>query len=286
MANSVYRYVTERILSELSKGVVPWKRSWGGVGFPVNRASGKPYRGVNSLLLPPGEYLTFKQARDLGGSIKKGEAPFMVVFYRMIDRQEEEAENRTGNSEDTVKRIPLLRYYRVYEIGQCDGIDRRYSALRRTEAERIEAAEAIRRRYSDPPAVVEKGMRACYSPILDLVMTPPIENFHSDEEYYSTLFHELVHSTGHPKRLNRKFGAFGNDAYSFEELVAEIGGAMLCGMSGIVESTIENSAAYIRSWSKRLRQDDTLIVKAASAAQKAADLVSGNTHEGKEEFAA
>ena len=286
MANSVYRYVTERILSELSKGVVPWKRSWGGVGFPVNRASGKPYRGVNSLLLPPGEYLTFKQARDLGGSIKKGEAPFMVVFYRMIDRQEEETERRTGNSEDAIKRIPLLRYYRVYEIGQCDGIDRRYSALRRTEAERIEAAEAIRQRYSDPPAVVEKGMRACYSPILDLVMTPPIENFHSDEEYYSTLFHELVHSTGHPKRLNRKFGAFGNDAYSFEELVAEIGGAMLCGMSGIVESTIENSAAYIRSWSKRLRQDDTLIVKAASAAQKAADLVSGNTHEGKEEFAA
>ena len=286
MANSVYRYVTERILSELSKGVVPWKRSWGGVGFPVNRASGKPYRGVNSLLLPPGEYLTFKQARDLGGSIKKGEAPFMVVFYRMIDRQEEEAENRTGNSEDAIKRIPLLRYYRVYEIGQCDGIDRRYSVLLRTEAERIEAAEAIRQRYSDPPAVVEKGMRACYSPILDLVMTPPIENFHSDEEYYSTLFHELVHSTGHPKRLNRKFGAFGNDAYSFEELVAEIGGAMLCGMSGIVESTIENSAAYIRSWSKRLRRDDTLIVKAASAAQKAADLVSGNTHEGKEEFAA
>ena len=86
--------------------------------------------------------------------------------------------------------------------------------------------------------------------------------------------------------MNRKFGAFGNDAYSFEELVAEIGGAMLCGMSGIVESTIENSAAYIRSWSKKLRQDDTLIVKAASAAQKAADLVSGNTHEGKEEFAA
>ncbi len=286
MANPVYRYVTERILSELSKGFVPWKRSWGGLGFPVNRTSGKPYRGVNSLLLPPGEYLTSKQARGLGGSVKNGETPFMVVFYRMIDLPQEASENRTGNSEDAIKRIPLLRYYRVYEIGQCDGIDRRYSALRRTEAERIEAAEAIRRRYSDPPAVVEKGMRACYSPILDLVMTPPIENFHSDEEYYSTLFHELVHSTGHPKRLNRKFGAFCNDAYSFEELVAEIGGAMLCEMSGIVESTIQNSAAYIRCWSERLRQDDTLIVRAASAAQKAADLVSGNTHEGKEEFAA
>ena len=275
MANKVYEYVTERILAELDKGIIPWRRPWKSVtasGLPISWVTKKAYRGVNRILLPAGEYLTYKQVTEHGGKVLKGEKGHMVVFYKMMDIKDQDT--------DEEKSFPYLRYYTVFEVGQCEGIERKTAPVATEEQELppIGRAEAIVAKYPEPPRIRHEGNEAYYTPVLDIVTMPIKKAFESAEEYYSTLFHELAHSTGHKSRLGRDMATtvgMRSDSYAKEELVAEIASAMLCGMSGIENSTIENSVAYIQSWRRRLEQDPKLIVMASSQAQKASDYILG-----------
>ena len=265
--NQVYSFVTERILAELDKGVVPWRKPWIG-GPPINWVSKKTYRGINLFLLPPGEYLTYRQAAGAGGFVRKGERGRMVVFYKTL-------EVKDRDREDERKTIPLLRYYTVFEVGQCEGIERRRT-VKGVDHDPVAACEEILNGFAGRPPVEFGGGGARYSPGEDRIKMPAREMFTSMGEYYSALFHEIIHSTGHPSRLNRlSDGQDPDDPYAFEELVAEMGAAMLCGKAGIEELTIENAAAYIGSWRGKISSDPALVVRAASQAQKAADLVLG-----------
>jgi len=247
--------------------------------MPRNLISKKPYRGVNVFLLHAMSYesafwLTFNQAKDLGGNVRKGEKACPVVFWKWLDVDE-------GGQ---AKRVPFLRYYSVFNVAQCEGIDPdKIPSVTGSKREHtpIEQAERIVAGMPKRPAIQQKWPRAFYSPDGDFVGMPEPELFRTPEDYYSVLFHELTHATGHESRLNRKgvtgsdglWSAFGSQPYSQEELVAEMGAAFLCGQAGIVERTIDNSASYIRSWLQRLKDDRRLIVQAAAQAQKASDFI-------------
>ncbi|MHA7584557.1 ArdC family protein [Paenibacillus vandeheii] len=271
MSEKIYEMITNRMIELLEKGVVPWRRPWK-VGGAVNWKTQKPYRGINTLLLEPGEYASFKQISEAGGKVKKGEKSEIVVFWTWLEKEDKDGE--------PVK-IPFLRYYRVFEINrQCEGLQSKRND-QTFDHDPIEAAERICEGYKDAPPVRFASGRAFYRPADDIVSVPPICDYSKPEEYYSTLFHEHVHSTGHESRLNRsgitELAAFGDESYSREELVAEIGAAMLCGVAGIDNSTIENSAAYVGSWLRKLKDDKKLVVQAAGQAQKAADHILGVT---------
>ena len=276
--NSVYQIVTDKIISLLEKDIVPWQRPWVNGVQPTSLISGKGYRGINPVMLnaqaiasgyESNYWITYKQAQARGGQVRKGEKGSVVVFWKWFVSEDED----TGKK----KTIPMLRYYTVFNVEQCDGIDYpKPEAV--TEFEAVEKAEEIIRKYSDKPKIMHDNGGARYSPSSDYVALPKPEYFHSNHGYYATLFHELVHSTGHTSRCNR-FGpehnhSFASEDYSKEELVAELGAAMLCGLSGI-NNTIENSAAYIKSWLEALRNDVKMVVMAAAKAQKASDYIQG-----------
>ena len=268
---NVYEIVTDRIIKKLEEGTIPWRQPWDANGA-VNWNSKKPYRGINAILLDPGEYATYNQIEAAGGKVKKGEHAHIVVLWKFGQQVDE-------NDEPTGKKTCWMRYYNVFEINtQCEGLTSNRKIIERNN-DPIEAAEQIKKGYRDCPPITFAPGRAFYRPSTDSISIPQINDYKNIEEYYSTMFHEMAHSTGHTSRLNRKgietVAAFGSETYSKEELVAEITAAMLCGVTGIVNSTIENSAAYIKSWCKQLKKDPKLIVTAASQAQKAADYIQG-----------
>lgn len=280
--SKVYEYVTKKIVAELEKGEIPWRKPWVG-GPAINWKSKKKYRGVNMFLLPPGEYVTYKQATEAGGFVKKGERGHMVVFYTTLEYDKKGGESK-GTGEDGKTRIPYLRYYTVFELSQCEGLERR-RRVDGVDHNPIERCEEIVAGYENGPAIEHGAEGASYSVKKDRVAMPDRERFFCMEEYYSTLFHELGHSTGHQTRLNRESltsatAGFGTSPYAEDELIAEMTAAMLCGEAGIDNVTLENSAGYIDGWRKRLSSDPKLIVRMASKAQKAADLILGV---GKEE---
>ena len=272
MANKVYDYVTQNIIKQLEEGTIPWQKPWEN-GVPINYITRKPYRGINLFLLPAGgEYLTFNQVKKLGGKVKKGSKSNMVVFWKPV---EYEKEKTTSNGKKEVEKvtIPILRYYKVFHLSDTEGIP---SKLETIDNDLIESAEEILKGYTEVP-IVYKENRAYYSPSKDFINVPAINQFPKVEEYYCTAFHEIVHSTGLEGRLNRFKSTdsviFGSETYSFEELVAELGASMLCGIAGIEEVIIENSASYIDGWLKKLKGDSSFIVKASAQAQKACDFV-------------
>lgn len=284
MSFDIYQEVTDQIVAMLEQGVVPWRCPILGrqsAGIPKNLESGKAYRGVNVFLLAltawtkgyeSSFWLTFNQARQKQGSVKKGEKSSIVIFWRQYETTDKE----TGE----LKKVPVLRYYRVFNVAQCDGIAAPDAVTYTpTDFQSIEAAEAIVKGYAEGPAVEHGGARAYYRPSLDMVRMPEPTRFASGEEYYSTLFHELAHSTGHSKRLDRKLDTepkpFGSPDYGREELVAEMAAAFLSAHAGIQPATIENQAAYVGGWLKQLRNDKKLVVAAAGAAQKASDWIRG-----------
>ncbi len=284
MTFDLYTEVTNQIVAMLDQGVVPWRSPILGrssAGHPKNLESTKPYRGVNVFLLAfsafakgygSSYWLTFKQALAKGGAVKKGEKSSMVVFWKQFETTDKD----TGDA----KKIPMLRYYNVFNIEQCDGITAPDAVpFVSTDFKPIEAAEALAMAYTDGPAVEHGGQQAYYRPSLDSVQMPEPTRFASCEEYYSTLFHELSHSTGHSKRLDRGLDSnpkpFGSPDYGKEELVAEMAAAFLCGEVGIKPAVIENQAAYIGGWLKQLKNDKKLVIAAAGAAQKAADWIRG-----------
>lgn len=276
--SDVYQIITDRIVEMLENGVAPWRKPWnyGIDGGPRNLVSKKHYQGINAFLLACSPHtspfwMTFKQAKDMGGNVRKGEKGTPVIFWKIYEKEDESAE-------DGKKRLPVLRYYTVFNADQCEGIKAPKDDLSEwPEHERIERAEAIQLAMPNRPAVTYGGGRAFYRPSTDTVTVPELKRFENPEEFYSTLFHELAHSTGHQSRLNRDgvtgFNFFGDKDYSKEELIAEMTAAFLCGHCGIESATLENSAAYLQGWIKTLKGDKKLAITAAAHAQKAANYV-------------
>jgi antirestriction protein ArdC len=276
---SVYEIVTEKIIKQLESGVAPWRKPWT-CQTPANLLTQKEYRGLNVFTLasqgfPSRFWLTYNQATKLGGRIRKGEKSSPVIFWNIGDERETTAQD--GAKETS--RPFLLRYYSVFNLSQAEGIDIPASLLQETRTnDPIETCEQIVTNMPVPPAF-EQSDKAWYSPSNDVIGMPARGLFHSSEEYYATEFHELAHSTGHAKRLHREnFDnpvSFGSESYSKEELIAEMTAAMLCGIAGIEQNTLENSAAYLKTWIARLKSDSRLVLSAASQAQKAADFIQG-----------
>lgn len=281
MKSSVADIVTDRIISALQTGVAPWRKPWRALGrqfrFATNLISGKPYNGVNQLLLQCSGYvspywLTFKQAAALGGSVRKGEKGTPVIY---VGRALDKTGKKTKDGKDAG--YSFLRYYTVFNVEQCEGIDSHVPVEVIAEPNAnapIERAEAIWAGFADKPAVRRDPARAYYVPVLDYIGIPDITAFDSPDAYYSTLFHEGIHATGAESRLNREGvstakdrAAFGSETYGKEELVAELGAAFLCAEAGI--DNIPATASYCASWIKVLKGDSSLIISAAAAAQKA-----------------
>jgi antirestriction protein ArdC len=262
-------------VSLLEQGTVPWHKPWTvKTGLPRNLISKKPYRGINVFLLMAMSYesphwLTFRQAIQLGGNVKKGEKSCPVVFWKRMKNEDQES--------DEPKKAPLLRLYHVFNVAQCEGLK---DAPGEIQMPVTKPAEIVAK--MPQPPVVKHGMaQAFYSPHEDCVGMPERERFDSEASYFATLFHELIHATGHEKRLNRasisERNGFGSNPYCKEELIAELGSAFLCGYADIVDRTIDNSAAYLEGWLKQFQNDRTLIVSAAAQAQKAADFILGRS---------
>ena len=273
----VYDQITERIVALLAQGTVPWQKPWKArTGLPRNQVSQKPYRGINVFLLLAMSYespfwLTFRQALQLGGTVRKGEKSCPVVFWKQTTFEDKESGEQ--------QKIPLLRYYHVFNVAQCDGLKTGTGPVAEPVNGILKPDEIVAHMPQRPE--IKHGMaRAFYSPREDCIGLPVRERFDRAEGYYATLFHELVHATGHESRLNRvtltEKAGFGSNPYCKEELIAEMGAAFLCGQAEIAERTIDNSAAYLNGWLEQLRNDKTVIVQAAAQAQKAADFILGN----------
>ncbi|TCO68220.1 ArdC family protein [Caldanaerobacter subterraneus] len=275
--SKVHDIVLERIFQQMERGEIPWKKGWADTP-PINYITRKPYTGINVLLLSKGgEYLTFQQIQQLGGRIKKGAKAEIVVFFKPYTKIIEEVDPETGEIVEKEKESLVLKYYHVFHLSDTEGIP---SKLKKKEHNPLQEAEKIIAGYKDAPKIThDNPNEAYYNAVKDLINIPDKGLFYDIHEYYSTLFHEIIHSTGHPKRLNRfkenEKSAFAADSYSLEELVAEIGAAMLCQHAGIVEKTIKNSTAYIQSWLKHLQNNKMMIFTAAGRAQKAVDYVLG-----------
>lgn len=287
--SKVYEIVTQQILEQLERGVVPWARPWKVDGLaPANLVTRRAYRGINVILLglrgaTTPWWLTFRQAKELGGRVRAGAMSAPVIFWRWADRTSTTpAEEADGEEQRAARRVPVLRYYSVFNLDQVDGIDpAKLPDPGATGPELVPTADEVVAGFLSPPEIEYLAQpRAFYRPATDTVTMPLRSAFVSPAAYYSTLFHELVHATGHSSRLARPgfeknhAAPFGSDAYAREELVAELGAAFLCGEAGI-EPDIPNSAAYIDHWREKLSHDSRLVVLAAQQAQKAADHILG-----------
>lgn len=288
MAN-VYEMVTARIIEQMDKGIIPWHKPWHIAGkteeMAINYVSRKPYSTLNQwLLMEPGEYLTFTQIKALKGTIKKGAKSRFVVFYTQVpyEKTDEETGEKTRHS------YPLLRYYNVFRLADCEGIQSKLPAAGDApvaEAPMCDEADAAIDAYvAGQPTLTFRNDRpsdrAYYSPAEDMVVVPMRSQFDEMAEYYSTAFHELTHSTLTESRCNRrqegKISFFGSTSYSREELVAEMGAAMLCSNFGVdTARAFRNSVAYLQSWAANLKRDPKAIVTAAGKAERAARFILG-----------
>lgn len=282
MNNSVYQIVTDRITAQMEKGIIPWRKPWHGTpGGAISRSTGKPYSLLNQILLTrPGEYATYKQIQEAGGTVRKGEKSSVVVFWKQTKVK---TVDENGNEAESL--FPMLRYYNVFNLDQCEGIQPKYWNPEAAEhINPIAEAEAVIDNYVLRSGIIfspQISDEAYYSPARDCVVVPIIDQYSDAAEYYSTAFHELTHSTGHKSRLDRfttgHAAAFGGSEYSKEELTAELGSAFLMNHCGINnDSTERNNAAYLQSWLKALKNDPKMIVGAASRAEKATALILGN----------
>lgn len=270
---NLYDEITRRIMEQLEQGVIPWQKPWIGSSSAISHVTGKPYSLLNQMILGrPGEYVTFRQCQQEGGKVRKGEKSSMVVFWKWIEQEDEDSGEK--------KSIPYLRYYNVFHIDQCEGLTVRYTQKTPANpAKADEAADRIITAYCSHEGVKlihEEGDRAFYHPSTDSITVPHMRQFSATAEYYSTVFHEITHSTGHKSRLDRldRIAAFGSEDYSKKELIAEIGAAALVNQTGLeTTSSFRNSAAYIQSWLSVLRNDKRFIVSTAGKAEKAVKLI-------------
>lgn len=293
MAN-VYEMVTERITEQLKQGNIPWRKPWAGLagedGGAINYVSRHPYSLLNQMMLGrPGEWLTWNQIGALGGKLKKGATAGYVFFYTKLKikgTKPAEAQPQAADEKEDEKTIPMLRYYKVFHLEDCEGIPTKLLPAGEAPAPRVQPIEAADKAVADylsrqPRLRFQNDRpsdRAYYSLTQDMVVVPMLAQYADQAEYYSTTFHELTHSTIPASRCDRKAendqAFFGNTEYSREELVAEIGAAMLCNRVGIqAERAFRNSVAYIQGWLKALHNDPRMIVWAATRAEKAAKFI-------------
>lgn len=276
---NVYEVITSKFIEALEQDIIPWRRPWSVNGLAMNYTTGKPYSFVNQMLLAGGEYLTFEQVKHLGGKVKKGERGSVVISYFEKFEKDED-----GNDIPESKKV-YPRYYYVFEVSQCEGIERKNESSARVDHQPIEEAAQVMNHYFETETVElnhHMNSKAYYQPATDTVVLPEMSLFKSAKHYYGTAFHEMTHSTMHKDRCNRaeeRFGkcvAFGSKEYSKEELVAEIGSAYLCSHVGIDTAEIfDNSKAYIQSWISKLKNDPKFIIEASSKAEKAVKYILG-----------
>jgi len=312
-SQKIYDMVTERIIDKIQlaitaigngeKGIAPWNRPWYQSGIPMNLKSKKAYRGMNIFLLsalgyPQPFFVTANQATELhidfvkwgkingrkagldkdGNIVKainKGEKSCPIVFWKWVELDKDKAGNPIPKGQKK-NRFPYLKYYNVFNVSQCNGLDHRIPELPERTFNPIADGDRIIADMPNRPDMTHNEARAFYRPSTDMVNLPKHELFKTDAEYYSTAFHELVHATGHTSRLSRKEvmdgNMFGSHDYSTEELVAEMGAVYLCNEIG-VDSTEDNSLAYLKSWLGKLKDDTKMLVMAAGRAQKAVDYI-------------
>ncbi len=285
MAN-VAEIVMSKVIKAIEEGKeLPWNKPWKSAGAPRNLISGKPYQGANAMILgfttnyESPYFLSWKQCMAKGGRVKESEAKngHLIVFYKTWLKKTGEMSPITG--EELNDKRWVMRYYRVWNVEQCE--DLKYPKIEKVEHNPIECCEKIIEGMPLRPEI-RPDSKAYYNPNFDYVGMPDKGLFERIEEYYSTMFHELGHSTGHESRLKRKDfhkGLFGSAEYSYEELVAEMTATFLCGHCGIDKATKDNSAAYLLNWLGKLKKDPKMLLQASAQAQKAADYILGKKAE-------
>lgn len=276
--NDLYQAITDKIIAELEKGAIPWIRPWTGSADPIprNALTQRPYRGINTVLLGleaqsqgygTHQWLTYRQAQQLGGQVRKGEHSTLIIYYesRLVDKAADEP--LAEGAEPEKRFIPLLKVFNVFNLDQIDGLPVEEPVFGPPWNPCVKAEQII---DASGALIRHSGFRAFYSPPNDLIYLPARGAFHDEDSYYNTALHELSHWTGHSSRLGRKLGRrFGESAYAMEELVAEMGAAFLavhCHLDGQLQH-----ASYIASWLDVLQRDKRAVFVAAAQAQKAAD---------------
>lgn len=276
--------VTNEIIAELQKGTVIWQQPWRSLGACKNFVTQRSYSGFNQFYLAWKAqqkgyrfplFMTYKQAIEAGGHVRKGQSGSTVIFWKKYIQTKESPEE----SQD-VRLYPFL--HTVFNIDQIDGIEFKLEQEEQPTHTVIEACQQLIDLMPSKPDIRHSGNQAFYAPYSDYVQLPLPEQFKTPESYYQTAFHELVHATGHKSRLNRfkegeRLARFGDEEYSKEELIAEIGATILSAKAGIKQQVIANSAAYIQGWLKVLKNDHTLIFSAANSAEKAAKFICDET---------
>ena len=292
MSDTIHRIVTERMIQALEHGTVPWHKPWrAAAGQPRSMSTGQPYRGVNVFLLgltasehgyASSYWGTYRQIGDLGGQVRRGERSTLVAFWKQAELPERDPQ--TG--EPTIKQLPVLRYYKVFNAAQADRLPERFYPAPGENTE-ITAPQQVLDRYltCGPRLQHAAADQAAYNPATDTIQLPLRDCFRTTEHYYATAFHEAGHSTGHPTRLNRpgivSFDHFGSGQYAREELVAQMTSSVLCVKTGIDNPEIfDNSASYIAGWLAALNNNKRLVITAAAQAQHATDLITGPERQG------
>lgn len=283
----IHTRVTNRIIEQLEQGIRPWLKPWdaehaaGRITRPL-RHNGVPYSGINILMLWDSAeiqgfntplWLTYKQAAELGGNVKKGEKSTPVVYYSSFKKTDKD-----DSGEETEREVPFVKEYRVFNAEQCEGLPERFYETKQQPNEGIEPIkQAIDFVGHTQAEIVEGGSRACYVPSLDQIRMPRIETFQDAESHAATLLHETLHWTKHSSRLNRDTGRkkWGDEGYAVEELIAEMGSAFLCADLSITPEVRADHADYIGNWLKVLKDDKKAVFSAASMASKAVDYLHG-----------
>lgn len=273
----VFQLVTDRICALLEQNIVPWRKSWTDAGIPKNLITKRPYRGMNLLLLNSLNYehnlfLTFNQLKTIGASVNKGEKSTPVIFTKMVETEVE------SGGEKKVEKKPMLRYYNVFNIAQLRDVPPEFIPSDQGAANKeIFECQAIVDGMPNPPKIEHKKQEAFYVPATDIINMPKMKSFKASEDYYATLFHKLIHATGHTSRLNRdevmRSDGFGNDKYAMEELVGELGACYLRSLCGLDTSNMSQNASYIIGWLDVLKGDKRFIIKAASKAQQGVNYI-------------
>ena len=284
--NQLAEQVTREVIAQLEQGKVPWQKPWTSYGLPKNYLSGRHYEGFNAFYLhyiteerhfTTPYFLTFRQAKELGGHVKKGEKGTPILYWKIREEKAgEKADEQAEEEKEQRKFVPFI--WTVFNIDQIEGVDFALpEAAERTELQVIEACQQVVEGYPLPrPHIGHGGTQAYYAPVSDRVQLPELKYFVSPYAYHATLFHELIHSTGHPQRLDRfteKATRFGNEDYSKEELIAEMGASFLNAFTGIKEAVFENSVAYLQGWVSKFKDDKTMLIYASTRAFKAASYI-------------
>lgn len=282
----IYSEVSNKIIAAMEKGNIPWLKPWtshgskaGNILMPHNAMTGKQYNGINLMLLwaentiyPTQQYVTYKQAKELGGNVRRGESGSMIVYWNFYDKKDAE----TGE----VKQIPFLKSFTVFNVAQCENLNAdKFGGLQ--ESDQVNLSGALALAHANGAKVVHGGNTACFSPVRDVIAMPNPDQFKNENAYNAVLAHELTHWTGHKSRLDRDMtGRFGNAAYAFEELIAEMGAAFVCANLGYELNTLQH-ASYLQSWIKVLKEDNKAIFTACSKAKAACEFLLSHVSEQK-----